>query len=101
MLLTSGFPRESGKKTEILDLDNPNWICSSYLFPKGVDGAVGGLMGKKLLICGGFSSLGRSDECFTLNSNKGNKNRSQCADEKSNKSVEDMEGTFVWWWSMV
>ena len=71
MLLTSGFPRESGKKTEILDLDNPNWICSSYLFPKGVDGAVGGLMGKKLLICGGFSPLGRSDECFTLNSNKG------------------------------
>ena len=27
--------------------------------------------------------------------------RSQCAEEKSNESVEDMDGTFAGWYSMV
>ena len=54
ILLISGGPHETGKKTEIIDLSNPNSTCDTWpSYPKEVDGAFGALLGTTILICGG------------------------------------------------
>ena len=52
ILLIAGGPH--GKKTEIVDLSNPDSTCDTWpSYPKKVDGAFGALMGTTILICGG------------------------------------------------
>ena len=54
ILLITGGPHESGKKTEIIDLSNPNSTCDTWpSYPIEVDGAFGALLGTTILICGG------------------------------------------------
>ena len=55
--LTGGWPRNP---TEILDLECESFQCNANLptFPHQIDHAVGGMVGKVPLICGGEASQG-------------------------------------------
>ena len=59
MLITTGAPYENGKKSEVIDLFNPNAKCQLMTdFPKQVTDATGGLIESSVpLICGGYSPL--------------------------------------------
>ena len=54
ILLITGGPHETGKKSEIIDLTNPYSTCDSWpSYPIEVEGAFGALLDSTILICGG------------------------------------------------
>ena len=77
LLVTSGQylnRYENGLHSEVIDIENETRRC--YELPnlaQPVEGAAGGLVGGKPLICGGFSedqSNGASNKCFILGENQ-------------------------------
>ena len=65
----TGIPYAAGKKTEIIDLLDPDNHCiSSVDFSDGAEDAVGGLIEPDTpIICGGKLESGdKSSECYTL-----------------------------------
>ena len=72
VLVATGFSRES-RETEILDLENPDFVCATMLqqFPEDTWSATGGLIRQKPMICGGRFRFTRfekrlSQACYTL-----------------------------------
>ena len=72
VLVATGFSRES-RETEIIDLENPDFVCATMLqqFPEDTWSATGGLIGQKPMICGGRFRFTRfekrlSQACYTL-----------------------------------
>ena len=69
MLVVSGYPYDSGKKTELIDLGKPNINCDLPDFPIQVTGAVGFNNVNGPTICGGRKSDRTvTNACFNLNS---------------------------------
>ena len=69
VLLVTGEPKESGKKTEVLDLGNLENECEDLAdFPRQTKDAAGGLIQGIPVICGGLTSedLGTEpyDDCY-------------------------------------
>ena len=64
---------ENGLHSEVVDIDNEDTECdelANSAYP--VEGAAGGLVGRKPMICGGFNenpSTGASKQCFVLGEN--------------------------------
>ena len=69
-LITSGEPRSKAVKSEILDLsDSGNQQCPEWPnYPLEVFGATGGLIGGKVIICGGCCPA--TDKCHVLTKTK-------------------------------
>ena len=67
-MISTGFPTNSGTKTEVIDLEDSNIICEDLEdFPIEIDGAVGANLASTPIICGGVfndGSLHSSDKCF-------------------------------------
>ena len=75
---TSGYP--SGRNAEIIDLENPSFVCSNLnKFPVNCAEGIGGLIGGIPFVCGGWSwdNSGASlygnwfvtNACYTLKDN--------------------------------
>ena len=64
----TGSPAESGAKTEVIDLLDPNNHCTSTDFPIPLSEATGGLLGTDLpMICGGDIGGDKpGDQCYIL-----------------------------------
>ena len=65
----TGIPYDDGKKTEIIDLLDPNNHCISVDFSYGVQDPFGGLIEPNVpMLCGGYikSSDSKSSDCYTL-----------------------------------
>jgi hypothetical protein len=64
VMITTGYPLSSARKTEIVDA--ANWISCSDLaeFPVELYGAVGGNLGGTPVVCGGFLYPENKEECF-------------------------------------
>ena len=63
-MVTSGVPRSSARKTEILDVAN-GLTCSDLAeFPVELDGAVVANLGVTPVVCGGMFSSLRSEKCY-------------------------------------
>ena len=72
ILITTGSNRDGTQKTsEIIDLTIKGGNkCKNWPdFPLSISGAIGGLIGTDVLICGGYDSR-YIDECYSLNSKK-------------------------------
>ena len=68
VLITTGYPRKSGTKAEVIDLENSNVVCKDLDdFPLETYYAVGANLASKPIICGGYlySNHTSSDKCFT------------------------------------
>ena len=68
MLVVSGKPYSTAKKTELINLSTPNTNCVLPDFPIEVQGAVGFTSGQWPLVCGGQNGADDfiSKECFAL-----------------------------------
>ena len=67
-MISTGFPTNSGTKTEVIDLEDSNVICEDLEdFPIEISGAVGANLASTPIICGGIfinGSFHSSDKCF-------------------------------------
>ena len=65
---------ENGFHSEVIDIGNDDIECNELeKVPYPIQGAAGGLVGGKPMICGGYSEdlfTGASDKCFILGENK-------------------------------
>ena len=65
---------ENGFHSEVIDIDNEDRECEELAnFPHPVQGAAGGLVSRKPMICGGFYETpltGGSNKCFILGENQ-------------------------------
>ena len=69
VLIATGSDIDSGRNTEILDMEDPSFACSNVeLFPVKMYRGVGALVNGTPLICGGYWS-GTYDTCYTLEEN--------------------------------
>ena len=69
MLVVTGYPLESGQKTELIDLGRPNISCDLPDFPTQVIAAVGFNNVNGPTICGGIKLGGGTvKDCYNLNS---------------------------------
>ena len=68
----TGEEPENGRKTEVIDLIDPNNHCTTIDFPFDLYDANGGLLGTDLpIVCGGDSGGGKSEaQCYVLRSRK-------------------------------
>ena len=73
MVFFSGLYNQSfanGKIVEVIDVLNPNSVCSSFgTLPIGVEMAVGGNIGHQFLLCGGLRGhyiSDATDKCYVL-----------------------------------
>ena len=66
VLISSGHPRGSATKTEVIDLKNNNITCEDLQeFPLEISNAVGANLASWPIICGGiFNDGSTSDKCF-------------------------------------
>ena len=68
-MVTSGYPTNTARKTEIVDVAN-GLTCSDMAdFPVGLHDAVGANLGGTPVVCGGDAysgSFALSDKCFRL-----------------------------------
>ena len=69
VLVITGDPADDGKKTEVIDLDDPNFSCTKIDdFPMSLAYATGGLVHATPIVCGGYSytTNSYSKDCYTL-----------------------------------
>ena len=70
VMITSGVPHNIGLKTEIIDLNNPDFKCSLQDFPRELYGAVGGFVNRKPLVCSGYKGgISVFDDCYAYQNN--------------------------------
>ena len=71
ILVSTGSPRSSATKTEIINLENENLTCQDLEdFPLAIEGAVGSNIGSFPVICGGWKDSGSVKQCYRLESGK-------------------------------
>ena len=71
MLVTTGWnDGEVQAKTEVLDLSLAgNYVCQDWHdYPFPVAGATIGLLGTKIVVCGGNDGASKIDDCYSMNS---------------------------------
>ena len=65
---------ENGLHSEVIDMDNEYTECDELAnYAHSIQGAAGGLVSRKPMICGGFYEsplTGGSNKCFILGENK-------------------------------
>ena len=69
VLVVNGDPRDDGKKTELIDLEDPTFSCNKIEdFPLSLNYATGGLVDETPIVCGGYSysTNSYSKDCYTL-----------------------------------
>ena len=74
VLIATGFEYDIGRNTEILDMEDPSFACSSVeLFPVKMYNGMGALVNGTPFICGGYysfiSTRIRYETCYTLEEN--------------------------------
>ena len=74
ILVSTGNPRSSATKTEIINLDNESLTCQDLEdFPLAIQGAVGSNTGSFPVICGGWNGsvpVGSVKQCYKLKSGR-------------------------------
>ena len=69
ILVSTGRPRSSATKTEIINLDNESLTCQDLEdFPLAIQGAVGSNTGSFPVICGGWDGSESVKQCHRLES---------------------------------
>ena len=95
-MVTTGFNNGGYRaKTEVLDLSiAEKFECQDWPdYPIAVDSATIGLLGKKVLVCGGSTVISDTDECYTINAKgtefvtKMSQGRAQAASVNINKDT--------------
>ena len=70
ILVSTGYPRSSATKTEIINTDNSGLTCKDLEeYPSKAYGAVGFNMGSLPVICGGYDGS-YSNQCHRMESGK-------------------------------
>ena len=65
-MVTTGYPRNSGTRTEVIDVENSNVICKDLEdFPMELYAASGANLTSMPIVCGGLASH-PSDKCFKV-----------------------------------
>ena len=71
ILVSTGRPRSSATKTEIINLDNESLTCQNLEdFPLAIQGAVGSNTGSFPVICGGWDGSESVKQCHRLESGR-------------------------------
>ena len=71
ILVTTGSPRSSATKTEIINLDNASLTCQDLEeYPLAIQGAVGSNTGSFPVICGGWDGSQSVKQCHRLESGR-------------------------------
>ena len=71
ILVSTGRPRSSATKTEIINLDNESLTCQDLEdFPLAIQGAVGSNTGSFPVICGGWDGSESVKQCHRLESGR-------------------------------
>ena len=71
ILVSTGNPRSSASKTEIINLDNESLTCQDLEdFPLAIEGAVGSNTGSFPVICGGWDGSESVKQCHRLESGR-------------------------------
>lgn len=67
VLVITGYPYDESKHSEVIDVENEDLTCQDFNdFPYTVEGATGGLINKKLVICGGYGGEQGVPSCWML-----------------------------------
>ena len=69
ILVSTGYPTSSARKTEIINLENESLTCQDLgNYPFGIYGGVGSNIGSLAVICGGTGGIGATSEkqCYKL-----------------------------------
>ena len=67
IVVYSGYPRNTGKNAEVIDLLNPEATCDTYgVLQEGVGYAFGGKVANEFVVCGGIADGGRSKNCYKV-----------------------------------
>ena len=70
ILVSTGYPRSSATKTEIINTDNSGLTCKDLEeYPLQINSAVGFNMGSLPVICGGYDGS-TYDQCYRMESGK-------------------------------
>ena len=73
ILVSTGVPRSSATKTEIINTDNSSLTCKDLEeYPLQVSGAVGSNMASLPVICGGVKGSTYHTQCYRMESGKWN-----------------------------
>ena len=66
VLITNGL-WYANEETEIIDVKNPNFTCTTANYPLELSYAIGGMVGGKPMVCGGMKRDRRpTNQCFTF-----------------------------------
>ena len=70
-MITTGFPTEASRKTEVIDLNEDGKRCADMAdFPIGISGASGCIIDSEILICGGWKFSRPQGQCYKLDENQ-------------------------------
>ena len=95
VLLTSGYPEDQGQNSEIISMSNPNLECQFFEAVPWRYSSIGGLLGGKPIICGGYDGAGAANDCFFVKDSSGEMTVKLKYPRTSATSIA-LNGTAIW-----